>query len=246
MPLFDIHTYYGRTPSTEGLGSVEAVQAAMERFEMDAIALVSSRARHVDFIEGNHELRSVVDGEKGIFGYVTLNPAYAEASIAEMRVYLAKHDFVGSVMFPQGGTPVLLAEVRTILNAQRRYAKPVLIYVEDRDGVRAARQIAEAFDGLRLVLLNMGGYDWRYAVDLAHAMPNVALDLSGALDADKMAHAAATVTTKRLLFGSAMPYADPNLLLGMLNEAETVSQLDRRRITYQNALHLFNIEAEVE
>lgn len=226
--------------------SQEAVVEVMERFGMDAVGLISARARSVDFSEGNHQLQLILDGERGIFGYVTLNSAYPDESIEEMRVYLNKRDFLGTVLFPQNGDPVLLADVRDILNAQRRYNKPALIYASDREGVRAAREIAAEFAQMRFLLLNMGGDDWRYAVNAARAHTNMSLELSGTLDADKMGHAASQVSSRKLLFGSGMPYADPSLYLGMLKEANTISALDHRRINYQNALTLFNIEADIE
>ena len=246
MPLFDVHAYYGATPMFDGLGSVEAVQAAMERFGMDAIALISARARHADIIEGNHQLRQVLDGDRGIFGYATLSSAYPDESIQEMRLYLAKHNFIGSALFPHEGTPVLLADAREILNAQRRFGKPLLIYVEDRDGVRAAREIATEFDQLKIVLLNMGGHDWRAAVTASRHHANIFLDISGTLDSDKIEFASSVLSPRKLVFGSAIPYADPNIYTGMLEAATSVGPLDRRRIGYQNALALFGIEAEVE
>ncbi len=246
MPLFDIHAYYGPEPMFGGLTSLEAVQAMMERFSLDAVSLISSRARYSDFIEGNNELRGILDAEKGVFGYATVNAAYPDESIHEMRIYLAKHNFLGTVLFPQFGTPVLLADVREIINAARRYTKPVLIYAEDREGVRAAREIATEFDQTKLILLNMGGPDWRAAVLAARNHPNMFLDFSGTLDADKIAHACATVSPRKILFGSGVPYADPNLYTGMMNEAASVSQMDKRKIAYQNALTVFNIEAEMD
>ena len=246
MPLFDIHAYYGPTPLFEGFSSKEAVVAAMKRFNMDAIGLISTRARYSDFIAGNLQLRDIVDAENGIFGYVTANSGYVEESMQEMRVYLPRHAFLGTVLFPQGGSPVLLADTKELINAARRYTKPLFVYVEDRDGVRALREIATEFDQMKFVLLNMAGDDWRAAVHASKVHPNISLDISGTLDAEKIEHAATHVSPRKILFGSGMPYADPNLYIGMISEASTVSQHDQRRISYMNALALFSIEAEVE
>jgi predicted TIM-barrel fold metal-dependent hydrolase len=246
MPLFDVHAYYGPTPLFEGLNSQQSVQSTMKRFGMDAIGLISTRARYSDFIAGNEELQGVLDAEMGIFGYVTVNSAYPDESMQEMRVHLMRHAFLGSVLFPQGGSPVLLADTRELINGARRYTKPILVYVEDRDGVRAMREIATEFDQLRFVLLNMAGEDWRAAVSASKAHANILLDISGALDGDKIEYAAAHISPRKILFGSGMPYSDPNLYTGMIAEAKTVSDLDRRRISFVNALNLFSIEADVE
>jgi predicted TIM-barrel fold metal-dependent hydrolase len=246
MPLFDIHAYYGPTPLFEGFNSREAVVYAMQSFHMDAVGLISTRARYSDFVAGNRQLKDIVDAEHGVFGYVTANCAYIDESMQEMRVYLARHAFLGTVLFPQAGSPVLLAETKDLINGARRYGKPILVYVEDREGVRALREIATEFDQMKFVLLNMAGDDWRAAVLAAKNHPNIMLDISGTLDAEKIDHAATQISARKIAFGSAMPYADPNLYTGMISEAATVSQLDRKRIMYMNALSLFSIEAEIE
>jgi predicted TIM-barrel fold metal-dependent hydrolase len=246
MPLFDIHAYFGPTPLFDGLSSQDAVQATMRRFNMDAVGLISTRARYTDFIAGNRELKEVLDAEMGIFGYVTANTAYPDESMQEMRVYLTRHTFLGTVMFPQSGSPVVLSDTRELINGARRYTKPILVYVEDREGVRALREIAAEFEQIRFVLLNMAGEDWRAAVAASKHHSNIVLDISGSLDGDKIAYAASQISARKILFGSGMPYSDPNLYTGMLSEAGTVSDLDRRRISFGNALNLFSIDAEVE
>ena len=122
----------------------------------------------------------------------------------------------------------------------------MLIYAADREGLRAVRQIAEEFDQTKIVILNMGGNDWHAAVQAAKLHANIFLDISGALDADKLSHTVAAISARKLLFGSSLPNADPSLYVGMLNETAALSQSDRRRIAFQNALTLFNIEAELE
>ena len=246
MPLFDIHAYYGPTPLFPGFGSRESVQQMMKRFSMDAIALISTRARYSDFISGNSELKPIVDAELGIFGYVTANSAYPDESMQEMRVYLTKHAFLGTVLFPQADAPVLLADTKELINAARRYTKPIMVFVEDRDGVRALREIAAEFDQIRFVILNMAGEDWRAAVSASKMHANILLDISGVLDEDKIEYAAAHISPRKILFGSSMPYSDPSVYTGMIAAANTVSELDRRRISFVNALNLFSIEADVE
>ncbi len=246
MALFDIHAYFGSSPLFGGVDTQEQTLAAMQRYGLDAVALVSSRARHSDLVEGNHQLRQVLDAEQGIFGYVTANTSYPDESIQEMRLYLAKHNFIGTAIFPHQHTPVMLTDAREILNAARRYTKPVLIYADDREGIRAIRQIAEEFDQTKIVILNMGGEDWHAAVQAAKTHANLFLEISGELDADKLAHTVGSISARKLLFGSSLPNADPSLYVGMINETTSLSQGDRRRISYQNALNLFNIEAELE
>jgi predicted TIM-barrel fold metal-dependent hydrolase len=246
MPLFDIHAYYGPAPIVGGLTDKAAVINAKERFGIDAIALISLRARQSDFVEGNNQVRQIADANSGIFGYVTVSSSYPDESIQEMRLYLAKHSFIGTVLFPHDGKPVRLAEVREIINAARRYTKPVLLYVENREGVIEASHIAQEFEQTKFILLNMGGEDWRFAINAARKHPNIFLDISGTLDPEKIVHSAATISPRKLIFGSGIPFCDPSLYAGMLEEATTLSSSERRRIWFDNALAVFSIEAEVE
>jgi predicted TIM-barrel fold metal-dependent hydrolase len=246
MPLFDIHAYFGPAPIVGGLTDLDSIIAVKERFGIDAIGLISLRARYSDFVEGNAQVRTVADANSGIFAYVTGSTSYPDETIQEMRIYLGKHAFLGTVLFPNNGVPVKLAEARDIINAGRRYTKPILIYVDSREGVIEAANIAEEFEQLRFILLNMGGEDWRFAVNAARRHINIFLEISGTFDAEKITHAAASISPRKLLFGSGIPFTDPNLYEGMLKEAPTLSASERKRVEFDNALSAFNIEAEVE
>ena len=91
-----------------------------------------------------------------------------------------------------------LEDARDILNAQRRYAKPVAIHVPDGEAVQAGREIAAAFTAMKFVFLGMGGDDWRSAVRVAKQHLNVYLEISGSLDSDKIAQASAVLTPRKL------------------------------------------------
>jgi predicted TIM-barrel fold metal-dependent hydrolase len=92
----------------------------------------------------------------------------------------------------------------------------------------------------------MGGEDWRAAVEAAKACVNLYLEISGSLDAEKIAHAASVISSRRLIFGSSLPFADPSLFVGLVEEAGVLTASDRKRIYFENALGLFKIEAEEE
>lgn len=246
MPLFDIHTYLAVNPMAQGMTTREQVAAAMARYEIDAVALISGMAATCDFMAGNRQLRDITSSDAGIFGWVTLNADYPDESQEEQRLFLNKRDIVGAALFPRAHAPVTLEDSREIVNAHRRYTKPLAIHTPDLEAIHAARKIAEEFPQMRIILLTMGGEYWHAAVEAAKACLNLYLEISGSLDSDKIAYASAAVSARKLLFGSGLPYADPSLFVGLVEETSVLSGSDRRRIYIDNALNLFGIQAEVE
>lgn len=240
MAIFDAHAYLTQTPFSSAMATREAVQETMARQEITAVALISGLAASCDYVSGNRQLREIVDADAGLYGYVTLSVDHPEDSMQEQRRYLGKRAFVGSVLFSHDGHPVTLSDARDILNAQRRYAKPMAIHVSDSEAAHAAREIAAEFPTMKFVLLQMGGDDWHAAVAAAKQHLNIYLEISGSLDSDKVSHAAETLTARKLLYGSGLPHADPALTFGLLEEAVTLTSGDRRRVLFDNAQALFN------
>lgn len=243
MPIFDIHAYYGETSLSASMASREAILASMRRSEITQLALISSLAARCDFIGGNRRLSEVVDAESGLYGWICLNSDYSAESQEEQRRYLMRPEFVGGVLFGQGGAPVTAGRARDIINAHRRFTKPMAIYAPNSESVHAAADIAAEFPTMKFVLLAMGGEDWRTAVAAAKRQINLYLEASGSLDSDKISHAVATLTQRKLLFGSGLPYRDPELTLGLIAEATGLTGPDRARILSQNAQALFNAQA---
>ena len=244
MPIFDCHAYFTETAFTQAMARPETVAPTLRRSQIDTVALISGLGAQCDFIAGNRRLRDVLNPAAGLLGYVTLNADYPAESQEEQRRYLLRPEFVGGVMFGHGGNPVTVDDAREILNAHRRYTKPMAIHTPDADAVYAARQIAAEFPAMKFVLLTMGGEGWRTSVAAAKQHLNLYLEISGSLDADKIAHAAATLTPRKLLYGSGLPHSDAELTLALVEEAGGITSGDRDRILSQNAMALFNAHAE--
>lgn len=241
MALFDAHAYWLDSQLTHAAATRDQIVAAMRAYEASQIALISGLAARCDFVAGNRALSEVLDPEAGIYGYAVMSQDYSDESQHEMRRWMPRSEFLGAVMFGHGGQPVTVDDARDILNAYRRFTKPMAINVPDADAVHAARVIAAEFPAMKFILLGMGGDSWRTAVGVAKKYLNVYLEISGSLDSDKVAHAAEALTPRKVLFGSGFPMADPQAILGLLDSAPTITNADRDRIRSQNALSLFNL-----
>ena len=244
MPLFDAHAYLTDTALTHAMADPSAVRATLSRHGITSAALVSGLAAECDFITGNHRLGQMLNAAEGLFGYAVLNGAYVTDSLEEQRRHLLRPEFVAGILYPHDGQPVTIDDAREIVNAQRRYLKPIAIYTPDADAIHAATVIAEAFTTMKFLFLTMGGDDWRTAVAAAKRQINIYLEISGSLDSDKIASAAAAVTPRKLLFGSQLPHSDPQLMIGLIEEATALTNYDRNRILHQNAESFFNAQQD--
>ncbi len=246
MPTLDVHAYYGATPFSSDMATRDSLLATLRRDGLDGAVLISGLAADCDFVAGNRQLREAVSSEDGLFGWVTLNAGYPVESQEEQRRHMNRRGMVGAALFGTPGRPVTLTDAREILNAQRRYAKPVAISVPDADAVHAARLIAAEFPAMRFVFLGMGGEDWRTAVAVAKQHLNVYLEVSGSLDADKVAQASSVVTARKLLYGSGLPHGSPHLTRALVESASTLTRSDRNRILSENAAALLRTSVEPE
>ena len=246
MATFDTHAYFGATPFSSDLATRASLLETMRRRELTGIALISALAAECDFVAGNRRLREIISPEDGLFGWVTLNDGYSAESQEEQRRHENRRGMVGAALFSAPGRPVTLENAREILNAQRRYAKPVALPIPDAEAVSQARLVAAEFPAMKFVFLGMGGEDWRVAVAAAKKHLNIYLEISGSLDTDKIAQASAIVTPRKLLYGSGLPGGSPELTLALVESAPTLTRPDRNRILSENAAALLRTQVEEE
>ncbi len=244
MPTFDTHAYFGTSPFSSDLATREAVLDTLRRREISGVALISALGAQCDFVAGNKRLREIVSPEDGLFGWVTLNAGYSAESQEEQRRHQNRRGMVGAALFAAPGKPVTLEDAREILNAQRRYAKPVALPVPDADAVHQARLIAAEFSAMKFIFLGMGGEDWRAATAVAKRHLNIYLEISGSLDTDKIAQASSVITPRKLLYGSGLPGGSPELTLALVESAPTLTRPDRNRILSENAVALLRTQVE--
>ena len=223
------------------MASPDALRQTMRQCGTDGIALISSLAAQCDFVAGNAALAPALDADAGIYGWVTLGAGYPDLSHEEQRRYLGRREWVGGIMFGYNGRPVTLEDANEVLNAHRRYTKPMALLAHDAEAVHAATRIAVEYPAMRFLLLMMGGDDWHAAVAASRQHLNIFLELSGSLDADKVAAAAAALTPRKLVYGSGMPRHDPAQAQTLVASATGLANSDRTRIFSQNAMALLNV-----
>src|SRR5205807_138858 len=116
--------------------------------------------------------------------------------------------------------PVTKMVADEIINAYRRYSKPLFLFTPNGECVQAALDIAKSYPMLKVVFLGMGGADWRIGIAAAHAATNVLLETSGSLDRAKLPAAVEAIGSHRILFGSGTPRVDAAAAAGLIEDSD--------------------------
>jgi hypothetical protein len=248
--IIDVHGVFGATPASPHWGDPQAIRADLQARGIKGCFLASDLAVRFDPIAGNAALADVLapplpTKTADLRGWLVLHPDRSEDANAHLRKHLYSGDrFVGAALYcdPLTGVPVSLTRAQEVINAFRRFSRPLLIQTNTAEAMREATRIAtDLGNASKVIASGMGGDEWREAIDLAVKPLNLFLDISGTLTPDKVEYAMATLGgARRLLFGSGAPATDPVAVLGMLGDIPNLSSEDRERILSGNALRLFD------
>lgn len=239
MALIDIYAEVGTTPLW-GVPFTEANLArSMQKYGVERSIISSTIGNSCDFVRGNAQVARVVQANKAFVGCAVVNIHYPEISQDEMHKYLSDDGFAAVLL--TGGArrrPVTLAEADDILNAYRRFVKPVYVHAFDSASLMAVNEMAKAFSGMKFVVLTMGGEEWRMATVLADRTLNLVLEVSGSFSPDKIKFAVERIGSHRIVYGSSLPYVDPSAIIGLIQDAD-ISDVDKRNIFEDSARRLF-------
>lgn len=210
--------------------------------------VVSEAARHFDTVAGNEEIEALTSARPELRGWLVAHPSRAQEAHAQMRQHLYDARWIGCALYPDPltGRPVTLEDFHDIINAYRRFGKPLYIGTPDADAARHAAAIARDTGNMRVILGGMGGSDWREVIDLCAQLTNLCVDISGVLVPEKIDYAITALHgARKILFASNAPHTDPAAVIGLLDDLD-LSELDRNRILGGNAARLFHLDEIVE
>jgi predicted TIM-barrel fold metal-dependent hydrolase len=241
MPIFDTHAYLEGYPLPGVNQNAEQVAQMMQARGINSAVLFATRAESADPLTGNRILKTMIEPHSTLFAAVTAHTSRVEASVQAIKDVLNSRRFVGTMLIGQDpNAPLHPILADDILNACRRYQKPIFLYTPNAACVEVALHIAKSYSMHRFIFLGMGGKDWHNAVAAAQQATNTFLELSGELDNTKIPYAANVLGAHRLLFGSGAPHQDPVAVMGLMAEAG-LSANNIQRILYDNAVKLFGL-----
>jgi predicted TIM-barrel fold metal-dependent hydrolase len=243
MPGVDVFAQLGtaRWVTTDGA----RLQHALQRARFDLMGVASMRAMAGDLAGGNAETKAVVDASPQMRGWLGINPAYPALSTEQMRRYAGGPKWLGAVM-PWALCPDGLATnaVREVLNAYRRYTKPLLVETPNAAAIRDLLVLAAEFNTIKFIAAGAGGDAWPDAVLAAKMDVNIFLEpCSGGAHQGKLEAIFATLGPNRVLFGSGYPSYNPGAALGLLMDAK-ISDGEKQAALAGNAVRIFNLRRE--
>lgn len=241
MSIIDCHVYLEGNVLPGVNQNAGQLQGVLQSRGIDQAVVLSSRAAKVDPLTGNRILRATLEQTQGLFGCVVAHLNRVDASLQAIRDSLVSRSFVSVLL--TGTNPAeplhpLLAD--EILNACRRYQKPVFLHTPNAACVQVGLHLAKTYNMHKFVFLGMGGADWRNGIAAAQQSVNIFLETSGALDRAKISAAVTAIGPHRVLFGSGLPNLDPAAALGLIKDSG-ITPNEQRRMLYDNAYRLLNL-----
>jgi len=242
MPIIDVHAHYGTWQFPTQTRTPDALDSYLQRFGIETACFSSVEAILSNFVTGNARLFKDLAGHNRFRAYCTVNANYVDESIAEMKKYMSKSQCFGlKIHTSYSGQRVNSPGTKEILNAARRYGKPVLVHTWGAADCEAMAEVAQEFTTLKFIMGHMGGQKWQPALDAASQLLNLYLEPCGSYaERDKIREAYDTVGAKRIVFGSDLMLINPAFVAGMVMGSD-IPDRDKERIMYTNAKEVFGL-----
>ena len=218
---------------------------AAQRARFDLFGAASRRALAGDLTAGNAEVKALLDQAPQARGWVVVNTNYPDRSAEELKRHVSGSRWLGALL-SQGPAGERLASqaTRDVLQAYRRFTKPVLVSVPNAAAAHDLQELATEFSSVKFVAWGCGGDEWQDAVLAARQCVNIFLEpCSGGPHRGKIEAIFAALGPNRVLFASNYPDQNPGAALGLLLEAK-ISDTERQAMLAGNAVRLFSLRRE--
>lgn len=240
MPLVDMQGHLGVGEETLACRppALETAVAYMNTYDIESMCLASSEAVS-DIVGGNAALATAIKTDARFKGWLELSVHQVEVSQTLARQYLTKPQWVGA-RFEQRNSGDALdgAGGHIVLNALRRYSKPILVTCHAPDTMASFLRSAREFHTLRFVLSPQTASLTSDAPAAIRDLINVSFLPSAAwCERDVMASAIAVLGERRVLWGSDWGKLHPSAAIGMVRDS-ALNKLQRERIVMRNPREL--------
>lgn len=240
MALIDIHCHYGVTANALAVRPPELAEAAAyaTQFGVETLCFAAREAT-TDLREGNARLAEALKTDPRFRGWLTLSIHQPEQSQEVARAYLTRALWVGS-RFEQetDGDAINTAGGFELINALRRYTRPILVTVTSPVTLNAAIAAARQFNTLRFIISPQNEDLMSDALPAIKETLNISIQpVSAFAERDVIAQAVATISERRILWGSEWGRFHPSAAIGMIRDS-ALTAAQRERIVHRNAREL--------
>jgi hypothetical protein len=236
MPLIDVQCHFGAIAGALTVRPPELAVASAYANDVEAQMLCfSSDDAATDLEGGSARLGAALKSDPRFRGWLTLSVHQPALSQTLARRYLVKSAWVGA-RFDQctEADAVNSAGGHVVLNALRRYGRPVMMTVHDSAGLHAAIDAAKEYSSLRFILSPQTSNLTSDAIPAIKDNINMLWMPSAAYaERDVIVQAVETLGERRILWASDWGRLHPAAALGMIGES-ALSGMQRERIVWRN------------
>lgn len=229
-----VHLKHGDAARTEY--SPDAIVDAMDKAGIDksiVFAMSTTTRRSIEMAEA-----AVKKYPDRLIPYVYALPHYERPVIREIEAALAGRVFRG-VKIHAGECTLAEYVVDPVLRIAGKHGAACLF--DCGGNYAAARRMAQAFPGTKLIVAHMGRYlstDKKLIdqfIGLAEQFPNVLLDVSGVVVSEMITEAVRRIGSSRLVWGTDGPHPKPDTATFARTELDRIRQL---RLSEQDSNNL--------
>jgi len=225
----------------------EGMMASMDALGIDIACIAPHISIGPDFRSGNALAEKVASSyPKRFIGAITLNPNYPAAVLPELRRYETSSAMRAIKLhpslhdYPAGGKVY-----RNIYEEAGRMGLPVATHTwfgDARCTPKLYGEIAKEYPETTFLLIHSGGEARGIgeATEAALSAENVYLETCGSLTFGTVEKMVDAIGSRRVVFGSDMPFIDPAAQVGKVIYAP-IPEKSKRDILGRNAKRIFNL-----
>ena len=240
MPRIDLHCYLGTTPDTRALDAPDAAaaRAYADQGQFEALCF-SAPLASFDLAGGNAFLAAQLKTDNRFRGWMTASIHRPELSGELARKYLVRAAFCGALIEQNSDADALTSQGgRDVLNALRRYSRPVLVTATTPNNLEAIVAVAREFTTLKFLVSPQTEELTRVAATAIKEVVNTSfLPVVGYAERDVVASAMQTLGERRVAWASGWGRFSPVAALGMARDS-ALGAPQQERFAYKNASEL--------
>lgn len=244
MPLIDCHCYFGANGEALSVRPLDPSEASAYADSVDAeLMLFASEEATTDLDGGNGRLAAILGTDKRFRGWLTLSVHHPDTAQNLARKYLVKPVWIGARFDQRTDEDAIdAAGGYIILNALRRYGRPVLLTVNSPATLHAAIAAAREFHTVKFIIAPQCENITADSIPAIREVINTWwLPSAAYAERDVVAQAVASLGERRVLWGSDWGRLHPAAALGMINESQ-LTGLQRERIVLRNPRELLTFD----
>lgn len=221
--IIDAHNHIGDWKAFHApVNSAEGMLASMNTLSIDKCFITAHVSSGPDYVFGNDIVIDTLKKYPDRFiGYVTLNPNYEENMKNELDRCFKVNGIKGIKINPasHGNPPIDDKRYRIAYEYADEINCPILIHVWGDSSVSAVEKLSEQYPSAIFIMGHAGGEirAMEYALNVINNRKNVYADLAISLAYEgNVEWFVKESGSKKILFGTDMPFFDPRPIFGRL------------------------------